>query len=165
MANQTPIRAQAQPRQVDPDTLPPVVSLAEAGRLEPAAARALLGTKAATLARLLGAGFPVPPGVVVTATAASDWAQACARLRAAAAQLGGGPGQRFAVRSSAAAEDLTGASFAGQYDTVLDVGLDELPDAVRRVLDSAGAARVTAYRQAHPEADATAAPAGARERS
>jgi pyruvate,water dikinase len=68
-----------------------------------------------------------------------------------AAELGG-PGQRFAVRSSAAAEDLAGASFAGQYETVLDVGLDELPDAVRRVVDSAASARVSAYRQAHPQA-------------
>jgi rifampicin phosphotransferase len=146
--------------EVDHGPLPQVVTLGEAARLEPAAARALLGTKAATLARLLGAGFPVPPGVVVTATAAADWDQAYARLRTAAARLGGGQDQRFAVRSSAAAEDLAGASFAGQYDTVLDVGLDKLPDAVRRVLDSAGAARVAAYRQAHPKADATAAPAG-----
>jgi pyruvate,water dikinase len=63
------------------------------------------------------------------------------------------------VRSSAAAEDLAGASYAGQYETVLDVRLDELPDAVRRVFDSATWARVAAYRQAHPQAGATAAPA------
>jgi len=140
--------------------LSPVITLEEAAHLDPAGARALLGTKAANLARLLAAGFPVPAGVVVTATAAADWDQACSRLRTEAAGLGGGPGPRFAVRSSAAAEDLAGASFAGQYETVLDVGLDELPDAVRRVVDSAGAARVAAYRQAHPEAGTTAAPAG-----
>jgi rifampicin phosphotransferase len=86
---------------------------------------------------------------VVTA-AGADWDQVLARLRSAAAKLGG-PDQRFAVRSSAAAEDLAGASFAGQYETVLDVGLDELPDAVRQVLDSAASARVAAYRQAHPQ--------------
>ena len=68
----------------------------------------------------------MPAGVVVTAAAAADWDQALARLRSAAAELGG-PDQRFAVRSSATAEDLAGASFAGQYETVLDVGLDELP--------------------------------------
>jgi phosphohistidine swiveling domain-containing protein len=147
-------------QEVDPDMLAPVITLEEAARLDPAAARALLGTKAASLARLRGAGFPVPPGVVVTAAAVADWDQSYARLRTAAAGLGGGPGQRFAVRSSAAAEDLSGASFAGQYETILDVGLDELPDAVRRVFDSAASARVTAYRQAHPEAGATAAPAG-----
>jgi phosphohistidine swiveling domain-containing protein len=145
--------------EVDPDMLPPVIPLAEAARLDPAAASALLGSKAANLARLTGAGFPVPAGVVVTAVAAADWDQASAQLCAAAAELGG-PGQRFAVRSSAAAEDLAGASFAGQYETVLDVRLEELPQAVRQVVDSAASARVAAYRQAHPQAGVTAAPAG-----
>jgi phosphohistidine swiveling domain-containing protein len=142
---------QTPPRQVEPATLPPVVSLAEAAHLDRTQARALLGTKAASLARLAGAGFPVPPGVVVTPAAAADWAQAHGRLHAVAAELGG-PDQRFAVRSSASAEDLAGASFAGQYETVLDVGLDELAEAVRRVVDSAASGRVAAYRQAHPQA-------------
>jgi rifampicin phosphotransferase len=135
----------------DPEPLPPVVSLAEAAHLDLAQAPALLGIKADSLAGLLGAGFPVPAGVVVTASAAADWDQALARLRTVAAGLGG-RNQRFAVRSSATAEDLAGASFAGQYETVLDVGLDELPQAVRQVVDSAASARVSAYRQAHPQA-------------
>jgi pyruvate,water dikinase len=150
MADQPP--PQTPPRQVEPATLPPVVSLTEAAHLDPTQARALLGTKAASLARLAGAGFPVPPGVVVvTAAAAADWDQAYARLRSAAGELGG-PERRFAVRSSASAEDLAGASFAGQYETVLDVRLDQLPNAVRQVVDSAATARVAAYRQAHPQA-------------
>jgi rifampicin phosphotransferase len=144
--------------ELDGDVPAPVITLGEAARLDPAAARVLLGGKAANLARLLGAGFPVPVGVVVTAAAAADWDQAVARLRSAAAELGG-PDQRFAVRSSATAEDLAGASFAGQYETVLDVRLDELPDAVRRVFDSAASARVSAYRHAHPQA-AAADPSG-----
>src|SRR6266508_4211803 len=156
MANQTPIRAQTQLHQVDPETLPPVVTLAEAAGLDPAQAQALLGTKAANLARLAGIGFPVPAGVVVTPTAAADWDQAGARLLQAAAELTERQGQRFAVRSSATAEDLAGASFAGQYETVLDVGLEELPQAVRQVMDSAASARVAAYRQAHPQALAAA---------
>ena len=151
--------------EVDPDVHLRVITLAEAARLEPAAARALLGTKAANLALLLGAGFPVPAGVVVTAAAATDWDDAYVRLRTLAAELGGGQGRRFAVRSSATAEDLAGASFAGQYETVLDVGLDELADAMRRVVDSAASARVAAYRQAHPQAGATTAPAGDPSRS
>jgi pyruvate,water dikinase len=145
-------------QQVDGDVPAPVITLGEAARLDPAAARVLLGSKAASLARLLGAGFPVPDGVVVTAAAAADWDQAVARLRRVAAELGGRD-QRFAVRSSASAEDLAGASYAGQYETVLDVRLDELPDAVRRVFDSAASARVSAYRQAHPQA-AAADPSG-----
>jgi phosphohistidine swiveling domain-containing protein len=143
--------------QLQGDMFPLVVTLAEAAGLDPARMEALLGTKAANLARLAGAGFPVPAGVVVTPAAEADWQQTCARLRRAAAELGGGKGQRFAVRSSGTAEDLVGASFAGQYETVLDVGLDELPEAVRQVLDSAASARVAAYRQAHREAGAVAA--------
>src|SRR5215207_7469376 len=132
MANQP----QTQPDQVQGGMFPPLVSLAEAARLDPTQAQALLGTKAANLARLTGAGFPVPAGVVVTAAGAADWDQTRARLLWAAEKLAGRPGQRFAGRSSATAEDLAGASFAGQYETVLDVGLDKLPDAVRRVVDS-----------------------------
>jgi rifampicin phosphotransferase len=146
-------QTQTSRHEVDPDMLPPVIGLEEAARLDPAAARALLGTKAASLARLAGAGFPVPAGVVVTTTAAADWDQAYAQLRSTAAELGGRD-QRFAVRSSASAEDLAGASYAGQYETVLDVRLDELPQAVRHVVDSAASARVSAYRQAHPQAAA-----------
>jgi len=151
-------QTQASRREVDSDVLPPVISLEEAARLDPAAARALLGSKAASVARLTGAGFPVPAGVVVTTAAAADREQAYKQLRAAAAELGR-PDQRFAVRSSATAEDLAGASYAGQYETVLDVRLDELPDAVRRVFDSAASVRVAAYRQAHPQAGASVGPA------
>jgi rifampicin phosphotransferase len=162
MAEPPPTQTRA--HQVDPEMLPAVVSLAEAAHLDPAQARALLGTKAAILARLTGAGFPVPGGVVVTPAAAADWDQAFAQLRSAAAELSGIQGQRFAVRSSAAAEDLADASFAGQYETVLDAGLEELPDAVRQVFASAASARVAAYRQAHPQPGATA-PAGDPSRS
>jgi pyruvate,water dikinase len=101
--------------------------------------------------------------VVVTAAAAADWDQVLARLRSAAAELGGRD-QRFAVRSSATAEDLAGASYAGQYETALDVRLDELPRAVRQVVNSAASARVSAYRQAHSQPGATA-PAGDPSRS
>jgi len=52
-----------------------------------------------------------------------------------------------AVRSSATAEDLAGASFAGQYETYLDVrGEKMLLDAVKRCWASMWTARVTAYR-------------------
>jgi rifampicin phosphotransferase len=152
MAEQT----QTHTDEIQGDMVPLVVTLAEAAGLDPAPLEALLGAKAANLARLAGAGFPVPAGVVVTPAAEADWEQACARLRRAVAELGGGTGQRFAVRSSGTAEDLAGASFAGQYETVLDVGPDQLPQAVRQVLDSAASARVAAYRRAHREADAAA---------
>ncbi|MDQ3795352.1 MAG: PEP-utilizing enzyme, partial [Actinomycetota bacterium] len=53
-----------------------------------------------------------------------------------------------AVRSSATAEDLPGASFAGQQATSLNVrGEDELLDAVRRCWASLWSARAIAYRE------------------
>jgi rifampicin phosphotransferase len=76
---------------------------------------------------------------------------------AAQRELGDVP---LAVRSSAIAEDLADASFAGQYDTVLDVrGADALLDAIRRVRASADNVRVRGYRAARAPR-AGAGPAG-----
>jgi phosphohistidine swiveling domain-containing protein len=130
---------------------PAVVSLAEAANLDPS----LLGAKAANLARLASAGFPVPPGFVVTSAAEGHLRETSLRLLEAASDLGG---ERFAVRSSGTAEDLQGASFAGQYETYLDIPLEGLPAAVGRVFDSVSASRVSAYRAARADA------AGGRER-
>src|SRR5215212_2745490 len=121
---------------------------------------AQLGGKAATLAELKRAGFPVPEGVVVTtdaltralasaglgAAAPSEDVEAMllpadlvAALSAATEQLGNGP---FAVRSSGVEEDLPGASYAGQYETVLNVPAEDVPTAVRHCLASAFSHRV-----------------------
>ena len=51
----------------------------------------------------------------------------------------------YAVRSSAISEDGENASFAGQYETVTDVKVEDIPDAVQTVLASADNARVKAY--------------------
>lgn len=102
--------------------------------------RAIVGGKAGTLAELAAAGFPVPPGFVVPAHPTEDLDSA---LHDAARRLGDGP---FAVRSSASAEDLPDASYAGLYESYLNVQSDGLPDAVRACRASATAARVTAYR-------------------
>src|SRR6266498_4007379 len=108
----------------------------------------LAGHKAASLARLTALGFPVPPGVVVS-TDAVDRIRALNtvpedlrdRLALALRDLGG----PVAVRSSGSAEDLPGASFAGQYETFLGVdGLDAVAEAVVRCATSAGSQRVAA---------------------
>ncbi|MDQ6753822.1 MAG: PEP-utilizing enzyme [Actinomycetota bacterium] len=68
-------------------------------------------------------------------------------LRAAYAGLG--RNEPVAVRSSATAEDLPEASFAGQLDTFLNVaGADALLDAVRRCWASVWTDRAVAYRAA-----------------
>jgi len=74
---------------------------------------------------------PVPPDVE-------------AAVRDAYAELRGGP---VAVRSSATAEDLPFASFAGQQDSFMDVdGADAVVDAIRRCWASLWTDRAVAYR-------------------
>ena len=53
----------------------------------------------------------------------------------------------FAVRSSASQEDQAGQSYAGQFETVLNVPREEVPEAVRRVLRSAEKETVCAYKE------------------
>ncbi len=107
------------------------------------------GGKAATLARLAAAGLAVPDGVVVTAaTADTDLDDAAADLASRFAD------SRLAVRSSGVAEDLKDASYAGQYETVLNVPAEPaaIASALRRVRSSATAAHVEAYRPGHDTA-------------
>ncbi|MEU6700621.1 PEP/pyruvate-binding domain-containing protein [Pseudonocardia sp. NPDC046786] len=138
---------------------------------------AVAGSKGANLGELVRAGFPVPDGVVITtaahravvghdpalrdAVAAGDPGDGeSLRERFATAavpdgladaitdayrRLGAGP---VAVRSSATAEDLPGAAFAGQQDTLLGVvGEQALLDAVRRCWGSLWTDRAIAYRR------------------
>jgi pyruvate,water dikinase len=136
---------------------------------------ATVGGKAANLGELIRAGFDVPPGFCVTTEAyrravrgsavESGTITDAAAARAAALDAAfpdevadavrdaymrlepeGGP---VAVRSSATAEDLPGASFAGQQDTYLDVaGVDAVLDAVHRCWASLWTDRAVAYRTA-----------------
>ncbi|WP_371765435.1 phosphoenolpyruvate synthase [Massilia sp.] len=57
-----------------------------------------------------------------------------------------GDGLTVAVRSSATAEDLPGASFAGQHETFLHVGEEALLDSVRRCFASLFTDRAIVYR-------------------
>ncbi|HET6572164.1 MAG TPA: PEP/pyruvate-binding domain-containing protein [Fimbriiglobus sp.] len=114
---------------------------------------ALLGGKAAGLARLTAAGLPVPPGFVLTTDAYRRLHAAGIRSDPAFAQsvldayrrLGGGP---VAVRSSAVGEDSADSSFAGQLETRLGVaGGEPLLDAIEHCWKSLHAARAVAYRR------------------
>jgi phosphohistidine swiveling domain-containing protein len=108
---------------------------------------ALVGNKAATLSVLRRAGFEVPPGLVVSADAldgaGDDLPPAVgAALGDVEELLGPGP---WAVRSSSTAEDSEQASFAGQFETVLNVDPSGLVDAVLRCWRSARTDRVKLY--------------------
>lgn len=114
------------------------------------------GRKAATLARLAGAGFPVPPGVVLPAAVLDQSADRVLELPAGiAAEL---PGMvaawgevALAVRSSGLDEDGAHASYAGQFTSVLNVrGPDELLVAVRQCWSSASDPRVASYAGGQP---------------
>ncbi|GAA2251940.1 phosphoenolpyruvate synthase [Streptomyces amakusaensis] len=131
---------------------------------------ALVGGKAANLGELIRAGLPVPPGFCVTTEAyravpatreLTGLAPDLARRRlldapvprevyeavvAASGRLG--EGVPVAVRSSATAEDLPFASFAGQQDTYLNViGAERVVEAVRRCWASLWTDRAVAYRE------------------
>ena len=69
-------------------------------------------------------------------------------IRAAFAQLEeASPGVTYAVRSSATAEDLPDASFAGQQETFLNIsGVDNIIHAIREVFASLWNDRAIAYR-------------------
>ncbi|MFM2057364.1 MAG: hypothetical protein RLY71_1749 [Pseudomonadota bacterium] len=71
-----------------------------------------------------------------------------AAIRAEFAQLtAGNPGASFAVRSSATAEDLPDASFAGQQETFLNVvGIDDVLHKIREVFASLYNDRAISYR-------------------
>ncbi|MER6910395.1 PEP/pyruvate-binding domain-containing protein [Streptomyces sp. NPDC000594] len=129
-----------------------------------------VGGKAANLGELLRAGLPVPPGFCVTTdayrTVATPHAPAGLAPEAARRALldtpvpprvhqeiltayrALGDDVPVAVRSSATAEDLPFASFAGQQDTCLNViGADAVADAVRRCWASLWTDRAVAYRE------------------
>ena len=144
-----------------------------------AAMLAAVGGKAANLGVLTAAGLPVPPGFCVTTEAYRLVAASTgldALLDADPADLAGqardvllaapvpdevrdavlaeyrrlGDDVPVAVRSSATAEDLPFASFAGQQDTYLNVvGADAVVDAVRRCWASLWTDRAVAYRAAN----------------
>jgi pyruvate,water dikinase len=119
----------------------------------------LVGGKAAALGELIKAGERVPEGFCVT-TAAHEAVRASSgvlsddlrrQIVACYERLGAGA---VAVRSSATAEDLPQASFAGQHDTVLNVsGTEALLDAVRRCWASLSSPRAVAYRESAGIAD------------
>ena len=117
--------------------------------LSPAQA-AQAGGKGRALAELRQAGVPVPNGfVLLPATFEGDELrpQAWEETRAALATLRAEqPGAAFAVRSSALSEDSASASFAGEFESVLDARDDgQVRAAIAAVRRSRHAGRVAAY--------------------
>ena len=97
------------------------------------------GGKADNLERLGRFGFPVPSWIVLGPDSSPDDLPRLLR------EAGLGDVARFAVRSSASAEDGGACSFAGQFDTFLAVPREGLADAVRKVRASCASEVVLAY--------------------
>lgn len=111
----------------------------------------LVGGKAAGLARLLQLGVRVPPGVVITTPAVARFdedgipADLWERVLVAWGSL---ETSTVIVRSSAVGEDSRHASFAGQLESIADVGDErQLRAALTRCAASRQSARVEAYEQ------------------
>lgn len=129
----------------------------------------MCGGKGASLGRLASTG-KVPPGFNLSVNAfqrwmtaggadipgdlASDIRNAYARLE----EISDTPNLPVAVRSSAIDEDGSGESFAGQYDTFLNViGADSVSEAVVRCWRSLGNHRAMEYRNSRAK-DTSPAP-------
>tara|TARA_R110000782_G_scaffold270464_1_gene371418 strand:+ start:5412 stop:7925 length:2514 start_codon:yes stop_codon:yes gene_type:complete len=110
-----------------------------------------VGGKAASLFKMIALGAQVPPFFVLTVEAFRGHpdGRLSPHVRAligAAVERIGTDG-RFAVRSSGVAEDSADNSFAGLFDTVLDVeGIDAVCEAIETCWASHRSERAAAYR-------------------
>lgn len=130
---------------------------------------AYVGGKGANLGEMTRAGLPVPPGFCLTTRVYNEFSagldleglngeeartllQNCTLPDSCVDEMHKAlkkfpEGTLFSVRSSATAEDLPYASFAGQQDTYLNVKASDLPEAVKKCFVSLYTDRAVSYRQ------------------
>src|SRR5512133_4094343 len=125
----------------------------------PASLYHLAGGKGSSLCRMSQSHYPVPDGLVILSTAFENGRlrpQAQAELLLQVAELRqGDAAARFAVRSSALNEDSAQSSYAGAFESVLNMQSDaEILAAVAKVSASASLERVQAYQQTMTERQA-----------
>ncbi len=114
-----------------------------------------VGGKARNLAKLKEAGFPVPDGFVLPPSffgeaAPSPWTASETQLRALREAFRVLDSPRVAVRSSGLREDGSKSSYAGVFESVLDVEGSRLPEAIGLVVDSFRSDRTRAYGEESP---------------
>jgi phosphohistidine swiveling domain-containing protein len=115
-----------------------------------------IGGKAASLSRLVRAGFPVPEAAVLDTRDIARFTRGvpppdlAAGISRCAGALRARGYAKLAVRSSALGEDSSDASFAGMFETVLNVPAGDfgaLLGAIRTCLGAANSERAIAYRK------------------
>ena len=122
----------------------------------------LIGGKASGLGLIYGRQLPIPPTWVVTTELFAAFKKGLSDTKvnepetlldeaagfiiaAIGQELNKLPGLKFAVRSSATIEDSAAQSFAGMFESVLNVLPEQLPTAIARVWFSGLGERVRAY--------------------
>ncbi len=109
---------------------------------------AITGGKGASLGEMYNSGIPVPVGFVVTTEAFEQFSEGeipvevREEILQAFDKLGA---DRVAVRSSAVAEDSSGASWAGQLESYLNVDRNELIEKIRECWNSIKSERALSY--------------------
>lgn len=107
-----------------------------------------VGGKGASLGEMTQAGIPVPPGFVVTTETYKKFindpipVDVEQEILKAFDELGA---KRVAVRSSAVAEDSSGASWAGQLESYLNVTRENLIENIRECWNSIKSERALSY--------------------
>lgn len=102
----------------------------------------ILGGKALNLVKLMRLGMPVPPGIVIPHhISLTDEAM----LKKIIDHDIFEQASKFAVRSSGVGEDSNQNSFAGIFDTYLDVDRDGIIDSIHKVRESAHSSRSKVY--------------------
>ncbi len=106
----------------------------------------LLGGKASTLARLSDSSFAIPPWFVVSSGSDEELGSLAPELQRALLEISP-DGRLVAVRSSAVEEDGQAHSFAGQFESFLNVSADDLVARIKDVRASGQTPRVREYRR------------------
>ena len=112
--------------------------------------QAFAGGKGGMLAKMYQEGYPVPEGFVILPSAfqgerlsSEAWREVLILLNDIRKKH---EGAQFAVRSSALSEDSAQASFAGEFETVLNVKADkDIEEAIYAVFRSKESERVKSY--------------------
>lgn len=109
----------------------------------------LAGGKGSSLCRMYNAGIAVPNGFVILSIAFENnklKSLAQSDIKKCLEML---PESTFAVRSSALSEDSAKTSFAGEFESVLDVARADVFSAIEKVAASAKSERVSEYSKVH----------------